>query len=150
MSDRLAVMNEGRIEQVGTPADVYENPTSAFVASFVGVSNLIEGDAARDLTGDPSPFSVRPEKIQITDGGSASGDEIATSGTIRDVLYLGAHTRYIVELPNGAALSVLRQNVQESSMDALYERGRTINLAWKRQHNRVLAQGGSREGRESG
>src|SRR5687768_2894007 len=72
MSDRLAVFNHGRIEQVGSPADVYERPATEFVASFVGVSNLVSGPLAQALTGQGATFSVRPEKIRLAAPGSAA------------------------------------------------------------------------------
>ena len=67
MSDRLAVFNRGRIEQVGAPAEVYERPATAFVAGFVGTSNLLSGDAAQQIVGRPGTFTVRPEKIRLAE-----------------------------------------------------------------------------------
>ena len=81
MSDRLAVFNRGRIEQVGTPADVYERPATAFVAGFVGTSNLLRGDAARTIVGSDGTFTVRPEKIHMTEPGAPVGaDESSAAG----------------------------------------------------------------------
>ena len=88
MSDRLAVFNEGRIEQVGTPAEVYEHPATEFVAGFVGISNVLERDGRR--------FTVRPEKIRMLATPTHGGD--GEPGAIRDVVYLGVVTRYVVEL----------------------------------------------------
>src|SRR5205823_3488679 len=65
MSDRIAVFNQGRVEQVGTPAEVYDRPATAFVADFIGTSNLVQGDEAARLFGDPSPASLRPERIRV-------------------------------------------------------------------------------------
>src|SRR5512138_464457 len=91
MSDRIAVFNEGRIEQVGTPAEVYERPASPFVAGFVGTSNLISGDVAKRATGSEEMFSIRPEKIHLQEPGQPIGvGRCAVSGVIRDVVYLGA------------------------------------------------------------
>ncbi len=99
MSDRLAVFNAGRIEQVGTPADVYEHPATTFVAGFVGTSNLLRGDAARAVMGSDGVFTVRPEKIRMADPTDQPGpDEASVLGTVREVVYIGPDTRYIVSL----------------------------------------------------
>jgi putative spermidine/putrescine transport system ATP-binding protein len=131
MSDRLAVFNEGRIEQLGTPAEVYEHPATEFVAGFVGVSNLLERDGRR--------FTVRPEKIQMhfdKDGGSGE------PGHIRDVVYVGMFTRYIVELDSGGELTVVKQNLETSSADALESRGRRVRLEWRPEHTYEIEPGG--------
>ena len=127
MSDRLAVFAEGHVEQVGAPADVYEHPATEFVAGFVGVSNVLERDGAR--------FTVRPEKIHVR-AEDAAADERAESetGTIRDVVYVGMVTRYVVELDRGGELMVVRQNLETSSQDALEERGRRVRLEWRPEH----------------
>jgi putative spermidine/putrescine transport system ATP-binding protein len=122
MSDRLAVFNEGRIEQLGTPAEVYERPETEFVAGFVGISNAVERNGRR--------FSVRPEKIQMHFDGAGEGE----SGTIRDVVYVGMFTRYIVELESGGELTVVKQNLETSSADALESRGRRVRLEWRPEH----------------
>ncbi len=135
MSDRLAVFNRGRIEQVGTPADLYERPGTAFVAGFVGTSNLLRGAAAQALVGADGLFTVRPEKIRITDPGAPIGDdEVGADGTIRNVVYLGPDTRYIVALDAGSELVVTQQNLTRTSMEALAAQGQAVRLAWKRQH----------------
>jgi putative spermidine/putrescine transport system ATP-binding protein len=146
MSDRLAVMNAGRIEQVGTPAGVYEQPATSFVAGFVGVSNTLSGDAARAVSGSSSTITVRPEKIRMLGPQEEPGpNECSLTGHVRDVVYLGANTRYTVDLDLGGELVVLAQNLSRSSMEALEIRGQAVRLAWDRQHNRSLAKsvGGS-------
>jgi putative spermidine/putrescine transport system ATP-binding protein len=127
MSDRIAVFSTaGRLEQVGTPGEVYERPATEFVAGFVGASNVLERDGAR--------FTVRPEKIRMLDG-SASPDGLVTArGTVRDVVYLGAITRYIVELDEGAELVVVRQNLDVTAEQAQAEKGRQVVLAWRPEH----------------
>jgi putative spermidine/putrescine transport system ATP-binding protein len=136
MSDRIAVFNEGRIEQVGTPAAVYERPATPFVAGFVGTSNLVRGDAARAIVGREGTFTVRPEKIRLAEPGDAvADDEISALGTIRQVVYLGPDTRYHVVLDAGGELVVTQQNLATSSMEALAAQGRAVRLIWKRQHN---------------
>ena len=93
MSDHLAVFNDGRIEQIGSPADVYERPASEFVAGFVGTSNILERDGRR--------FTVRPEKVRMLEGDVGEGEP----GRIRDVVYLGAVTRYVVRSTAAASWS---------------------------------------------
>jgi putative spermidine/putrescine transport system ATP-binding protein len=135
MSDRLAVFNRGRIEQVGSPAELYERPATAFVAGFVGTSNLLRGDAARALAGDDGLFTVRPEKIRMAEPGAPVADgEVGADGTIRNVVYLGPDTRYIVALDAGSELVVTQQNLHTSSMEVLAAQGRLVRLVWKRQH----------------
>ncbi|OFX12536.1 MAG: polyamine ABC transporter ATP-binding protein [Armatimonadetes bacterium RBG_19FT_COMBO_69_19] len=140
MSDRLGVFNNGRVEQVGSPAEVYEHPATDFVAGFVGVSNLVSGEAAQAVTGSPQTFTIRPEKILIRDpGADVSNGMCAADGRIRDVVYLGAHTRYRVELAAGGELTVIQQNVETSSVDVQAARGRPVRLVWHRAHNRPVA-----------
>jgi putative spermidine/putrescine transport system ATP-binding protein len=142
MSDRIAVFNGGRIEQVGTPADVYEHPRTTFVAGFVGTSNLLTGSAAEDILGMAGTFTVRPEKLRLADVSDAVGShEHSALGHIRGVVYLGADTRYIVALDAGGELVVTQQNLQASSMEALAAQGRPVRLIWSRQH--VLSLKGS-------
>jgi putative spermidine/putrescine transport system ATP-binding protein len=139
MSDRLAVFNHGRIEQVGSPADVYERPATEFVASFVGVSNLVSGPLAQALTGQGATFSVRPEKIRLAEPGSAApAGACQAEGRIREVVYLGMHTRYLVDVDGGGELTVVAQNLETTSMEALAARGKRVALVWERKHNRVL------------
>ena len=121
MSDRLAVFKDGRIEQVGSPAEVYEQPQSEFVAGFVGVSNVLERDFRR--------FTIRPEKIRMTDG---AGD--GQAGVVTDVVYVGMITRYTVELDSGGELTVVRQNLETSSQQALSEQGKRVRLSWRPEH----------------
>src|SRR5919109_1166579 len=130
MSDRLAVFNDGRIEQVGTPAEVYEHPDTEFVAGFVGVSNLLEREGRR--------FTVRPEKIQMHPDGAGPGEP----GRIRDVVYVGMFTRYIVELDSGGELTVIRQNLETSSQDVIESRGRRVRLSWRPEHTYEIESGG--------
>jgi putative spermidine/putrescine transport system ATP-binding protein len=142
MSDRLAVFNQGHIEQVGSPAEVYEHPATPFVAGFVGVSNLISGALAQAITGSPETFSIRPEKIHLqAPGDPVPADYHGIDGRIRDVVYLGQHTRYLVELNGGTDLTVVQQNLRTTSMDVLAAKGRLVKLIWQREHMRRIAQG---------
>jgi putative spermidine/putrescine transport system ATP-binding protein len=138
MSDRIAVFSHGRIDQVGTPVEVYEHPTTEFVAGFVGVSNIIDRDGKR--------ITVRPEKIRMLAPGHVpdAGDD-SEPGVIREVIYIGSVTRYVVDLEAGGALSVVRQNVEGSRPDAEGERGRPVQLAWRHEHMYVIDRG-EREG----
>src|SRR5207253_2691872 len=138
MSDRLAVFNEGRIEQIGTPAEVYERPATEFVAGFVGVSNVLERDGRR--------FTVRPEKIHMLDepeAGAAHRGDTMEPGRIRDVVYLGVFTRYIVELDSGGELTVVKQNLETSSQEALESRGKRVRLEWRPEHTYEIERGGT-------
>jgi putative spermidine/putrescine transport system ATP-binding protein len=136
MSDRLAVFSQGRIEQIGSPADVYERPATRFVAGFVGTSNLLSGAAAEAIVGRSGTFTVRPEKIRLAEpDASPAEDETSALGRIRTVVYLGPDTRYVVALDAGSELVVTQQNLATSSMEALAAEGRQVRLIWKRQHN---------------
>ena len=145
MSDRLAVFNAGRIEQLGAPADVYERPATRFVAGFVGTSNLLSGAAARAILGKDGTFTIRPEKIRLTRPEEPPGPtEVAADGRVRDVVYVGPDTRYHVALDAGAELTVTQQNLSTSSTEALAAQGRTVRLIWDRQHALAVADGGAR------
>ena len=103
MSDRIAVFSQGKIDQIGTPADIYEHPANEFVAAFVGISNLLERDGRR--------FTIRPEKIRLLlDGEQPESGDHAERGTVREVVYAGMITRYVVDLDQGGEVVVVRQN----------------------------------------
>ena len=143
MSDRLAVFNQGRIEQVGAPADVYERPATAFVAGFVGTSNLLHGAVAEAIVGEAGTFTVRPEKIRLGEPEDPVGaDETTALGRIRSVVYLGPDTRFVVTLEAGSELVVTQQNLATSSTDALALSGKAVRLTWKRQHNFAIESSG--------
>jgi putative spermidine/putrescine transport system ATP-binding protein len=147
MSDRLAVFNNGRIEQLGAPAEVYERPATPFVAGFVGTSNLLRGDVAQRVIGSAGTFTIRPEKIRLaeTDGAVGAGETSAT-GTVRSVVYLGPDTRYVVALDAGTDLVVTQQNLSTSSTEALAMEGKAVRLVWARQHQLPIADGTSSGG----
>jgi putative spermidine/putrescine transport system ATP-binding protein len=125
MSDRIAVFSDGRIEQVGTPGDVYEHPANEFVASFVGTSNVIRRDG---LT-----YTVRPEKVRLLAEGEQppAGAAGALAGVVREVAYIGSVTRYDVELDDGERIVALEQNSDTSAAQALAMRGRRVRLAYR-------------------
>jgi putative spermidine/putrescine transport system ATP-binding protein len=131
MSDRLAVFNEGRIEQLGAPAEVYEHPQTEFVADFVGVSNVVERDGRR--------ITIRPEKIRMNDEHTGEGEP----GTVREVVYVGMVTRFVVDLDAGGQLVVVRQNLETSSQEALAEQGRRVRLSWRPEHTYELTKEGT-------
>ena len=135
MSDRIAVFNAGRVEQIGTPADVYERPATEFVAGFIGVSNVLDRGGRK--------FTVRPEKIHMLDE-DERGEPGGTveAGRIREVVYIGMFTRYIVELDSGGELSVVKQNLETSSQEALESKGRRVRLEWRPEHTFEIEPGG--------
>jgi len=137
MSDRIAVFDAGRVEQVGTPAEVYEQPQTPFVAGFVGVSNLLERDG--------SQFTIRPEKIHLLEPGEDAGGLQTETGQIQHVSYAGSFTRYMVELDSGGELLVVRQNLETSSQEALGQRGRKVTVGWRPEHAVAVAAETTRE-----
>jgi putative spermidine/putrescine transport system ATP-binding protein len=135
MSDRIAVFHEGRIEQIGLPSEIYENPITPFVAGFVGISNLISGEVAKHITGSEETFSIRPEKIHLGyDGVKPADNMYSATGHIRDVVYLGLYTRFFVEIDGGGDLVVIEQNLRKTSMDVLKTRGEKVSLSWNKEH----------------
>jgi putative spermidine/putrescine transport system ATP-binding protein len=145
LSDRIAVFHQGRIEQVGSPADIYERPATGFVASFVGTSNLLTGQTAKQLVGTAGTYTVRPEKIRLLGAGPVPGgsggsgapddpEQVTAEGTVADVVYLGEVTRFLVDLDAGGRLTALQQNLQASSEDVTALRGARVGLAWHRRH----------------
>jgi putative spermidine/putrescine transport system ATP-binding protein len=134
MSDRIAVFNRGRIEQVGAPPEIYEHPATAFVAGFVGTSNLLTGPVARAVLDLDGTFSIRPEKIRV---GAADepldGADVTVAGTVVDVVYAGAETRYQVDLDAGVRMVAARPNVGVAPAGA-GRPGQRVRLGWQRQH----------------
>jgi putative spermidine/putrescine transport system ATP-binding protein len=136
MSDRIAVFNEGRVQQVGSAAEIYERPVTRFVAGFVGTSNLLQGQTAGQLFGASGTHAVRPEKIHLSmdlaDPVPAGMESV--TGKVAEVVYLGAATRFVVDLDTGGQLVALQQNLQRSSMDVLGYRGAQVRLSWSKEH----------------
>jgi putative spermidine/putrescine transport system ATP-binding protein len=127
MSDRIAVFNQGRIEQVSPPVELYEQPATEFVAGFVGVSNLLERDGAR--------FTIRPEKVQLIDADVQPNGLRTERGRVADVSYAGMVTRYTVALDAGGELQIVRQNVEGTSVeDWRAEQGREVTVGWRPEH----------------
>ena len=168
MSDRIAVMNHGRIEQVGDPEEVYERPATTFVAGFIGVSNLmpgvVKGEGAKGevmldsgvtvraavngfARGDRCHAVVRPEKLRIDDGG---GGEPSIEGLVESSLYLGTSTQLIVKLPDEVRMTVLVPNADEAERQRLPGGGAKVKLSWAPEHMHLVreteyAPGGSVE-----
>jgi putative spermidine/putrescine transport system ATP-binding protein len=131
MSDRIAVFRDGRIEQVGTPVELYERPATPFTAGFVGTSNLLTGELAQRLLGRSGSFGIRPEKIRLASAGQpAPDDHTSAGGVVREVVYLGAATHAIVDLEGGGTLTVLQQNLESSVDQMLAFRGENVVLSW--------------------
>jgi putative spermidine/putrescine transport system ATP-binding protein len=130
MSDRVAVMAGGRIEQIGSPVEVYEQPATEFVAGFIGISNVLLRDGVR--------FVVRPEKIRmLAEGEEPEPGMQVEPGTVVEVVYVGMSTRYVVKLDRGEQLVAVRQNM-DAAGDAQRFQGRTVRLAWTADHTYVL------------
>lgn len=135
MSDRIAVFNRGKIEQVGAPSAIYEQPTTAFVAGFVGTSNLISEALAQKLTGTSGTFALRPEKIHLsTPDAAGETGMVSVHGTVQEVVYLGLYTRYLVRLDGGENITVVQQNLRTSSFDVAAARGQRVGLQWGREY----------------
>jgi putative spermidine/putrescine transport system ATP-binding protein len=126
MSDRIAVFNEGRIQQVSPPVELYESPANEFVAGFVGVSNMLERGGER--------FTIRPEKIRLVDPVATPNGLHTERGRIADVSYVGMVTRYTVTLDAGGTLQLVRQNTESTSLDAGSARGREVMVGWRPEH----------------
>ncbi|MFB7368238.1 ABC transporter ATP-binding protein [Streptomyces sp. NPDC056222] len=153
MSDRLAVMNEGRVEQCGTPEDVYERPTSSFTASFLGTSNLVPGTyRSGEVVLDQGPalpvgtrtgvadgsrvsLSLRPEKIWLSDFEAGMAK---VTGVVRETVYSGPTTTYLIELAPGITVHVLEQNTFRSRMEDRWSGGEQVEIGWKPEHCLVL------------
>jgi putative spermidine/putrescine transport system ATP-binding protein len=135
MSDRIAVFNQGKIEQIGTPREVYESPASSFVASFLGVSNLISGPKAKELFGSEQMVNVRPERIKLLNESSkVSEGEIGVKAVITDVAYTGANTLYVLESDGGLRLVATRLNEELPGQDLGLEAGDRVLASFRKEH----------------
>ena len=172
MSDRIAVMNAGHVEQMGAPEELYERPQTRFVAGFIGVSNFVSGrpersggvsvigfgegqrvileDDAAVADGDSIEVSVRPEKIRLLEKGEDIPEGFCLlRGTVRDVVYLGMTTQYKLDVPAAACeFTVLEQNVEIASEQTLWTTGEEALLVWHPSHNRILPIAGNQSTEE--
>lgn len=146
MSDRVAVFNRGRIEQVDTPRQLYMKPATTFVAEFVGTSNVVRGELAEQLSGRRSPFSIRPEHIRLGTTDSA-GEGVQLDGLLRDIQYQGSATRYEVQLDNGQLLAVSHANDRWQEQPLPWQPGQRVQLRWPREAMTVLQETVLVEGR---
>jgi len=146
MSDRVAVFNKGRIEQVDTPRNLYMKPATPFVAEFVGTSNVLRGELAQLLTGSAAPFSIRPEHIRLQEaaGSDANATEVLVTGLLHDVQYQGAATRFEVRLENGQNLSVTQANNQWQQSAPAFQPGQQVSVRWAREAMVALVDGEAR------
>ena len=167
MSDRVAVMNHGRIEQVDAPAEVYERPATTFVAGFIGVSNLMPGevtsaDAGRGRVrldtgvefeaatdgigaGERCHAVVRPEKLIITPAGESTPDgQPSVQGTVEASVYLGTSTQIVVALPGEVRMTVLVPNADEAERARLPGGGAPVRLSWAPEHIHVVRESNGR------
>ncbi|KVN12681.1 MULTISPECIES: ABC transporter ATP-binding protein [unclassified Burkholderia] len=131
MSDRVAVFNKGRIEQVDTPRNLYTRPATPFVADFVGTSNVIVDPALLQRVGATQPFAIRPEHIRFSGAAPASTDDVQLPGTLIDIQYYGATSRFEVRSDAGQRLAVTVAN-QDDAATALPAVGDAVTLAWAR------------------
>jgi putative spermidine/putrescine transport system ATP-binding protein len=149
MSDRIAVFRDGRVEQVATPIELYERPASSFVAGFVGTSNRIGGETARQLLGTPGEYAVRPERLRVAPAGtSASPGELTLPGRVREVVYLGPTTHAIVELDGGGTLTVSRPNTGTAAEPPLEASHRLVAVVLHRD-SLIALSGGTEETEET-
>lgn len=132
MSDRVAVLARGKIQQIGSPIDLYERPANEFVAGFIGVSNLIDRDGQR--------LMVRPEKIHLLVPGDAvvPGSRLE-DGEVVETVYGGMVTRYVVKLDQGGQLLVVQPN-RERPSDETELRGRRVRVAWRPEQSFVISE----------
>jgi putative spermidine/putrescine transport system ATP-binding protein len=134
MSDRVVVFDAGRVQQVGPPAEVYERPRNAFVADFIGTSNLVEGEAAARLFGTEGPVSLRPERIRLLpEDGASDGErrEGGATGAVADAVHAGARVRYVVVLDAGPVFVVTRSADSDGAVRSWPRRGDRVRLAWR-------------------
>lgn len=135
LSDRIAVYNDGKIEQVGTPREVYEFPETEFVATFLGVTNLISREASERLLGQAQLHSLRPERVTVQDATYTPGaDMVAIRGTVSEAVYAGPHTRYLIDTEAGVRLIAEKQNSHTPRMEPSVRRGDAITAVFHREH----------------
>jgi putative spermidine/putrescine transport system ATP-binding protein len=139
MSDRIAVFNEGSIEQIGTPQQVYEKPQTKFVASFLGVSNIFEGAAAKEIFGSPTMVNIRPERIKLVPADTKlNTGESGVVGTIIEASYIGATTIFLIQTQSGQRVIATRINEELPDQINRFETGDRVGAVWKSDHSAVI------------
>lgn len=131
LSDRIAVFNQGRIEQLGTPAELYERPGSRFVADFVGTTNLFDDALSRSLLGRGGEHSIRPERLLVSPISDVIPDRPGTrtaTGTVAETIYLGGSTRIVIDLDSGHRISAIEPNTGDHGVEA---RGDLVRVQWR-------------------
>ncbi|WP_322054426.1 ABC transporter ATP-binding protein [Paraburkholderia bannensis] len=141
MSDRVAVFNKGRIEQVDTPRNLYTRPATPFVADFVGTSNVIADATSLQRVGSAQPFSIRPEHIRFSNGANTGSDDVQLAGKLVDIQYYGAISRFEVRSEAGQVLAVTVAN-RDDAGEGLPAVGESVMLAWPRRSMVALEQRG--------
>ncbi len=135
LSDRVAVFNNGKIEQVGAPREVYEFPETEFVASFLGVTNLLSSELSQSFLGDARVHSLRPERVHLADPTSpGEPDTVAVPGVVAETVYAGAHTRYLIDTEPGVRLIAEKQNSHTPRTEPSVSRGDAVSVRFKRDH----------------
>ncbi len=139
MSDRIAVFNEGSIEQIGTPQEVYEKPQTKFVASFLGVSNIFDGAAAKEIFGSSTMVNIRPERIKLVPADTKlNTGESGVVGTIIEASYIGATTIYLIQTQSGQRVIATRLNEELPDQINRFETGDRVGAVWKSDHSAVI------------
>ena len=143
MSDRIVVFNHGRVEQVGTPAEVYERPGTEFVAGFVGTSNLLRPEAAQAVAGHRGLVSIRPEKVRMLEvHAPVPPGHRRARGTVREVVYAGSSTRFVVDLDAGGSLSRWPRTWTPRRWTSWPTGAGPVVLAWRPEHEFHLSNAG--------
>lgn len=139
MSDRIAVFNEGSIEQIGTPQEVYEKPQTKFVASFLGVSNIFDGAAAKEIFGSNTMVNIRPERIKLVPADTKlNTGESGVVGTIIEASYIGATTIYLIQTQSGQRVIATRLNEELPDQVNRFVTGDRVGAVWKSDHSAVI------------
>jgi putative spermidine/putrescine transport system ATP-binding protein len=139
MSDRIAVFNDGAVEQVGSSTEVYEQPATPFVAGFVGTTNLVEGSAATKLFGEPGTWSIRPERVRVAEPGQpVASRQRSAEGVVREVVYLGSALRLLVDVGSGTTLIATQPTLATAQTDLDAWLGRRVRLVWEADHARQV------------
>jgi putative spermidine/putrescine transport system ATP-binding protein len=135
MSDRIVVFNSGRIEQVGTPEQVYEEPRTNFVAGFLGTANIFSVDVARKFLGAATTVSIRPERIRLqAPETKIDKSETCVKATVQEAAFVGANTIYILETDFGVKLTVRKTNTELLGQDNSFVAGDQVMAVWRNSH----------------
>lgn len=148
LSDRVAVFNNGKIEQVGTPHEVYEFPQTEFVARFLGITNILSPEVSERLLGVAKLHSLRPERVELTDGAAgAEQGTVTLSGTVSEAVYAGAHTRYLIETSDGIRMMAEKQNAHKPRTESSVQRGDAITVRFRTDFATIIPDATISEGR---